>query len=142
MRLERWALLFIAAVLVLVVPAYGNAAVSGWRRLARMYRATASLKPQVRFVTARMRGVQYMWSLCISADAERVHFSMVGVWRIGHAPITVPWADIAISNSGRGTRHGIRFDFKQQPGLYLVISRNAADKLARISGHELEVPVS
>lgn len=69
---------------------------SGWRKLALLYPATASLiKPDTvhRMVTAKMGASRYKGSLTVGFSPEGMHLSVMVLFRLGHPPLFIPWSE-------------------------------------------------
>ena len=100
------------------------ASVGGWRLLAARYPANADDFNGKRWHmrSGRMRWTtRYNGVLTIGADMRGLYLSVFILFRVGHAPIYVPW-DFAEVREQRGLVFSyLAFVFKEFPGIYLTV---------------------
>src|SRR5919198_5653126 len=88
--------------------------ISGWRALAERYRATQRCTG-VRFwmKSAAMRwGVGYRSSVNFGVDSSGLFLSVFPLFRAGHPPLLIPWADISFSRERGWLFDGVRLEFR------------------------------
>jgi len=111
------------------------AAIGGWGRLARAYRAAQPFTGQKWswqtgwFGWARYRGV-----LTLGADSTGLSLEVMRLFRIAHPPLFIPWGDITTEE-----RAGFLFPvtvlrFAQVPGVALSLLRGTAEQLLAARG--------
>ena len=117
------------------------AAVSGWRRLARVYRLTTPFNGrQWRFRSARMRwSTNYSGCLTIGADVRGLYLGVLFVFRIGHPPVFVPWSDVRMTvHKGRVFRY-LDFTFARAPGVVVGVDERLARNILQAGRRSLPV---
>ena len=103
---------------------------SGWRSLAVRYSAGKVFSGQLfRLQSGQMRWVGINRCLNIGANREGLHLSMLPVFAIFHAPLFVPWRDIAVTPKNKLIRKGIEFRLGRDPGVPLWLETRLAERL-------------
>jgi hypothetical protein len=89
---------------------YTIAAVSGWKRLRRLY-GTATFEG----VTSRFSGYvgrsRFRGALIAGATPAGLFLNVAAPFRIGAGPVLIPWQDIAVSPARPGVGSLVTFDF-------------------------------
>ena len=112
------------------------AVVSGWRELARAYRAERPIiaTAEWRNRRGRMRyGSAYKGCLNIAANAMGMQLSLWSIFRPGHPPLFIPWTDIQTELVHGIFFESIRFSFLRA-NTTLLLHRNLAEEVLR-AGH-------
>lgn len=86
--------LFVAAW---VFTGYGVALMSGWRQLAQRFRMQGDFSgTKWSMQSAKMRyGTGYNNALTIGADSTGMFLAPLALFRMGHSPLFIPWAEIS-----------------------------------------------
>lgn len=138
--MEAAALMRIAAATALFVSMYLGAVwlvsrVSGWRELRAAYPAPARV---VEGYTWRLRGARLRWlgayrnALRLTANPHGIHLAPIWLFRLGHEPIWIPWADVhAEQRRSFGFYSELKLSFARVPGVPLTIGGAVADELQR-----------
>jgi hypothetical protein len=112
--------------------------ISGWAVLSRRFRDSAAFHSyQWRFESARMRTLwgNYHNVLKFGADETGLYMSVLLPFRVGHAPLFIPWAEIQVSSSIRGLLFkGRKLLLGRQESIPLLISVSLADKIKSAAG--------
>lgn len=104
------------------------ASLSGWRELAQKY-GVGSVSSFTRKTTGgRIGGVAYNGCLVVGANAEGVALSVLLLFRPGHAPIFVPWAELSMGAEG-SVAGATRLRFRAAPQVTLELPEIVADWL-------------
>lgn len=137
--MEAAALVRIAAAAGIFVSMFVGAVwlvsrVSGWRELRAAYPASAPVSGY----TWRLRGARLRWlgayrnALRLTANPQGIHLAPIWLFRLGHEPIWVPWADVhAEQRRSFGFYSELKLSFARVPGVPLTISGAIADELQR-----------
>jgi len=114
---------------------------SGWRYLARVYRASQPfLGGRWRPWAASMRwGVNYNGLLALGADSQGMHMSVFFLFRIGHPPLFIPWPDISASPLRSWWFRMARLEFEKYRSTYLLIPQKMAERLSHASGLQVQL---
>lgn len=64
------------------------------------------------------------------ADDEAVTFDLPRLFRIGHAPLTIPWHEITVVAT---KKRSVRFETQRAPTVSITISRDLAAKFDEVS---------
>jgi hypothetical protein len=114
-------------VLLWLAICYGIASVSGWRRLRVLYETSPFVG-----ATSRISGYvgpsRYRGALIAGATAAGLYLNVVAVFRIGTAPLLIPWRDITVSPPSGGLVSLVTFDFPRA-GTSLRVPESVAGKL-------------
>ncbi|NPC71954.1 hypothetical protein D7Y27_34350 [Corallococcus sp. AB004] len=93
-HLPPW-LFFVMFPVIFVLVSYVLAAMGGWRRLARDYRLDKGGGfPCRSFVSGEVGGVSYGNCLTLGGDARGLYLAAFFLFRLGHPPLCIPWADV------------------------------------------------
>ena len=114
---------------------------SGWRHLAKVYRANQPHSGQ-RFrpyAASMRRNVNYNGMLMLSAGPQGLYLSMTLLFRPGHPPLFIPWTDISASVERRRWFNLAKLRFKGYEETFLLIPLKLARKLASASGFQFQV---
>ena len=109
---------------------------SGWATLAAVYPAGELLTPNVRYrwQSALMNAnTKYNAALTIVADGRAVHFAMFPLFKVGHAPLSVPWEDIHAAPRELLFMHRIALTFARAPHVTMLIPVALAGRLTAAS---------
>ena len=113
--------------------------ISGWAVLSRRFRDRAAFHSyQWRFESARMRTLwgNYHNVLKFGADETGLYMSVLLPFRVGHAPLFIPWAEIQVSSGIRGLLFKRRkLMLGRQESIPLLISVSLADKIKSAANH-------
>jgi hypothetical protein len=111
---------------------------SGWVALSRRFRDIGRFYSyQWSFQTIRMRTLWGNYSNCVNfgADETGLYMAVFPIFRIGHAPLLIPWSEIQVLSGNRG------FIFKKRKLLLgqhelipLVVNLSLAEKLKEAAG--------
>ena len=132
---QAWAFAVLFVALWIAVSALIGA-VSGWRRLAMRYPEVRPFTGQLwRFQSGRMRNAMgYNNCLTVGADGLGLHLSVLFLFRVGHAPVFVPWGAVRVSPERWLFLRRFRLDFRDEPGVSLAISDRLAERLKTAAG--------
>jgi hypothetical protein len=80
------------------------AEISGWSLLAKRFRRQRVMGEEMWiFRSARMRfRVRYGQCLNVAADTFGIYFSIFSLFRVGHAPLLIPWEEVVVQSEERG----------------------------------------
>lgn len=119
-------------VFLWVVTIWIMAYATGWRRLAAVYGKRPLQFPicwQGQHLTLRKWG-GYNGIIIVCADGEAVTFDLPRLFRIGHAPITIPWHEITVVAT---QKRSVKFQTQRAPTVSIAISRDLAAKFDEVS---------
>ena len=109
--------------------------VGGWKILSRDYRANSAFdgkKMWFKSIGLR-RGVSYNNCITAGADKYGLYLAVLPIFRVGHPPLFIPWADISTE---AGTRRFfgefVKFTFTKQPEVAVILSKKLAARIFRI----------
>jgi hypothetical protein len=117
--------------------------VSGWATLAAAYPAAPVSTPSTRFAwqSAFMNGnAKYSGAMTVVADAQRGHFAMFPLLRIGHEAFSVPWDDIRVERRQLLLTERAALTFARAPGVTMLVSRSLVERLGHASGGHVRLP--
>jgi hypothetical protein len=131
--------IFVLYFIVLwVLVSYLVGLLSGWIALSRRFRDSGAFYSyQWPFQSVRMRTLWGNYHNCASfgADEAGLYMAVFPPFRIGHAPLLIPWSEIQVLSGNRG------FIFKKRKLLLgrqelipLVVSLSLAEKLKDAAG--------
>ena len=135
LRANPWVIpLFVVAWGWLVTA--GIARLSGWSRLAELYRATQPFEGEKwRFQSIRMRYLShYNNCLTFGADAQGLYIAMLFLLRAGHPPLLIPWSELEIRPKDYFLMGGYELSFPRVPGITVWVRRDLGEKIARAAG--------
>ncbi len=109
--------------------------VSGWARLAEVYRATAPFQgTKWFFQSAQMRYLShYNGCLTFGANEQGMYAAGWGPFRAGAAPLLVPWGDLEIRPEKRWLIAGYGLRFRQAPDVPMWVRQSLGDKIVQAS---------
>ena len=110
----------------------------GWRALARRYPAADIADGAgVRALSSLSRPGGHKKWVKLRAGADRLNFAAFILHQPGHAPFSVPWADVdaVVEKMWFGTR--VMLSFANMPGVRMRVSQRAARRVAEASGGRL-----
>jgi len=112
---------------------------SGWRQLAKAYRANQPFSGnRFRPWAASMRwGVNYNGLITLCANPHGLFISTSFLFRAGHPPLFVPWADISTSTERTWWIKLMKLTFARYDSTFLVVPYKVGEKLYRESGNQL-----
>ena len=114
------------------------AQISGWAVLSRSFCDRAAVHSyQWHFESARMRTLwgTYHNVAKFGADETGLYMSVLLPFRVGHAPLFIPWAEIQVSSGVRGLLFKSRkLLLGRQQSIPLLISVSLADKIKSAAG--------
>ena len=122
--------LFIVVTFVIVI--WVMAYATGWRRLMGVYEKRPLQFPTCwhrQHLTLRTWG-GYNGVVIACADDEAVTFDLPRFLHIGHAPITIPWDEIAVVAA---KKRSVKFLAQRAPTVSIAISRELAAKFDEVS---------
>lgn len=104
---------------------------SGWSRLAKIYRSRDSFAgEQWHFVSGQLRNfVNYRNCLTVGANADGLYLSILFPFRAGHPPLFIPWSDITVSEEKLFFAKVGRFTFRQAPDMKVTLLLDTAKKV-------------
>jgi len=112
--------------------------VSGWALLSHRFRDRATFQSyQWQFQSARMRTLwgNYHNVIKFGADETGLYMSVSLPFRVGHAPLLIPWEEIQVSTGVRGLLFKSRkLLLGRQESIPLLISISLADKIQSAAG--------
>lgn len=102
------------------------AQLSGWRQLAEVYPERPLQFPTCwKWQSIVLRwGSSYSGVLTVCADENGVTIVPMWLFRIGHAPLTIPWEDITVIKNS----YSVKLQLQQMPTLSVKISPKLATK--------------
>jgi len=125
-------------IVVWVLVSYVIGLLSGWVSLSRRFRDSGAFYSyQWPFQSVRMRTLWGTYSNCANfgADEAGLYMAVFPIFRIGHPPLFIPWAEIQVVSGNRG------LIFKKRKLLLgrnelipLVVSVSMAEKLREAAG--------
>jgi len=122
--------LFFAATYVVTI--WVMAYATGWRRLMDAYEKRPLQFPTCwrrQHLTLRTWG-DYNGVIIACANDEAVTFDLPRFLRIGHAPITIPWNEIAVVAT---KKRSVKFLAQHAPTVSLTINQDFAEKFDEVS---------
>lgn len=115
----------------------------GWKELASVYTFTGGfLGIRYRFQSARMRsGMNYNNMLTVGTDVYALYLSMFLLFRMGHAPLCIPWGEISARYEKGFFGKSVKLEFKRCPNVYILLGERLSRKLVEASGGGFRVEV-
>jgi hypothetical protein len=131
-------ILLIAGWILFAIPV---SYMSGWHHLAKVYRASQPQSGErFRPWAASMRwNVNYNGMLSVAAGPQGLYLSMIFLFRPGHPPLFIPWADISATVERRWWFTLAKLRFKGYDSTFLLIPLKLAQKLSTASGFQFQV---
>jgi len=110
-------------------------ATGGWRILARDYRANSLFDGQklwLKSATMR-RWTNYNNCVNIGANNYGLYLSVLPLFRVGHPPLFIPWADISTKAASRRLLPDVvKFSFAKQPEVPVILSKKLAGRIFKL----------
>jgi len=113
-----------------------RAIIGGWIKLARSYGISRSVRPRDgvvrkwRLQTAYMRWLTtYGNCLTFCADSNQLFISTGWLFRIGHAPLIIPWDEVTAVRGKGLLKHIVELRFKRAPSIPIRIGRILYERL-------------
>ena len=107
-------------------------AFGGWNILSRHYRADSGFdgkKMWLKSIGLR-RSSNYNHCITIGVNQYGMYLAVIPIFRIGHAPLFFPWADISTeAGSRRFFGDFVRFKFAKQPDVPVILSERLAARI-------------
>jgi hypothetical protein len=112
------------------------AVVGGWKSLADSYASTDTFEgKQLWWRHGRFNhSIGYNGCLNLGAGARGLHLSVMVLFRLGHAPLLIPWSDITLSESRFWLVKSTTFSFSRVPTVQLHLRPTLAQKLLQSPG--------
>jgi hypothetical protein len=107
-------------------------ALSGWRELARSYRAHHTVQGRrFHFQSARMKHfTAFRGSLIIRVSEAGLHLSVLPLFRIGMPSLFIPWADVSAVHKHLWFGPVVEYRFRECPQVPFVIARRLANRIS------------
>jgi hypothetical protein len=118
--------------------------ISGWTVLAKRFRHDRSFYDEMwGFQSAKMRfNVHYGNCLSIGADVSGLYLAVFPIFRIGHPPLLIPWAEISVSQGDSGLVFKKReLHLGRQEAIPFRISKSLAGKVRGAAGNAWPVEI-
>jgi len=117
---------------------------SGWHKLAEVYRATQPFSGTwMRPWAASMGwGVNYNGLINIGADTSGIYISIFFLFRPGHPPLFIPLGEISATGARTWRTMWLsmaRLQFGKFPSAYLLIPMKTAEALSQASGLQFRI---
>jgi hypothetical protein len=132
---------------LLFIPLWGAVSVflafmGGWRKLAMTYRANHPFfGKKFYFQSASMRRMtNYNKVLIIGANREGLFISVLFIFRLGHPPLFIPWAEISIKAKEEKFFDRCELTPARCPDIPITISQGLMEKIS--TGREESAPIT
>ncbi len=108
---------------------------SGWSRLGEQYVARGGASGHVERTSGVVGASRYKNALKIAGDSRGLHLSVLGLFRIGHPPLHIPWSALETKrDSRRGWGETLIFEVRGV-GTRIEVKRRVGERaLAAKSG--------
>lgn len=110
------------------------AAVGGWNRLAKFYRAPGPFQGAKQVASGAMGLANYGFSLLLGADAGGLSLETTGFVRTGHAPLFIPWTDLQAEEVSGLFGSRVFIGFSKAPGIILRLRKKTVLELKQKTG--------
>ncbi len=109
---------------------------SGWKLLATEYAFEGEVKGEkFRFKSAQMKhSTSYSGCVTFTANAKGLGLSALFVFRLGHAPLFIPWNAIDVKEEKRLSRSMMNFHIKDHE-VPIWISHSLGEKILSAANH-------
>lgn len=137
---EEWfpALILPAFAAFWIAISYVISVVGGWRELAQHYRAAEFSGECWHFQSAAMRwSTRYGNVLTVGANAQGLYLAVLFLFRAGHPPLFVPWADIELRLIRGTIFRYVTIELLQHRGIFITVSKRLGYRIARASGQRI-----
>jgi hypothetical protein len=104
---------------------------SGWAKLGRRYPAMGRFEgTRYRFRAASLRyGMHYNGCVTVGANADGIYLSVIFLFRAGHPPVFVPWADVSVTPVEGWLLRYLEFRFKNAPNVWVRFPRAFGEQI-------------
>lgn len=136
MNLQNPQIFFVVFVCVWLLVGIFAAQMSGWAQLSRYYRSEATFEGERwRFRRCRMRWLTH-YDRCVTtgANTQGLYLSLFFLFRAGHPPLFVPWAEVTVKQGKTLFWDWTEFRFKQAPGVWMKFYGGLGDEIGRVAG--------
>ena len=114
----------------------------GWAKLARYYRASESFDGErLFFRSAQVGQSSYRNCLTMGAGPRALHLSVFFLFRVGHPPLLIPWADISAKDTHWLLGRGYELRFRLVPEVKMRLPSEIGDELQSEAGSRWPVAV-
>lgn len=108
---------------------------SGWRKLAKLYPQSDIMEGQLFRITqgavGRLRNKNVMR---LRAGYSHLHFSMLRLFSIGHAPFSVPWSDVTGTQGKYFLFHRVaRLTMVKAPSIRITVPADVGERVIAAS---------
>jgi hypothetical protein len=108
------------------------AQLSGWVELARVYRFEGEFQgKRWSLESAMLNSVRYKSCLTVGATPEGMYLRPALIFRFGHQPLFIPWADISVEPANAAFFWHSNLHFAQARHTSLKIGKGLAERLAQ-----------
>jgi len=109
---------------------------TGWLALAEIYRATQPFEGERwHFQSAKFRFTSgYKHVLTIGSNKEGLFLSVFFLFRVGHAPLFIPWQDISVRPAKFLWFRMFQFEFRQVPSIKVRLREKLGEKIQAAAG--------
>ncbi|HNT73822.1 MAG TPA: hypothetical protein PKH77_02260 [Anaerolineae bacterium] len=105
----------------------------GWGRLASFYRAVEPFTGQTwTWRGGRLGFVNYRSVLTLGADPAGLYLAVMPLFRVGHAPLWIPWSEIEVVERDGILGLYMGFRFAQAPDVVLYLLPNLGGRLLAV----------
>jgi hypothetical protein len=74
----------------------------GWHGLASRYRVNGDATPKMQSISGAIGPVSYNYVLQVGASKAGLELRVMALFRAGHPPLRIPWADIRVEDEHAG----------------------------------------
>ena len=112
------------------------ARIGGWTVLSTFYRLSSPFDGERwRFQSGEMRWkVGYNSCLTLGVNASGVYLSVFFLFRLGHPPLFIPWADISVKEKKGLVFTYAEFRFRQAPTIPLRVRERLGRRMVTAAG--------
>lgn len=108
--------------------------ISGWAKLAKVYRFDGSFQDRSwSFQSARVGWGNYNGVLTVGANWEGLYLKPFFLFQFGHPPLFIPWYDISVQQTSSIFKT-VEFRFQRVPSAPLKLSQKLSQRLAEVAG--------
>jgi len=109
--------------------------ISGWMRLAKVYRFDGNFQGQQwAMQSARIGWGNYNGVLTVGSNWEGLYLKPFFLFQFGHPPLFIPWYEISIKQTGSIFK-STEFCFQRVPSIHLKLSQKLSQRLAQAAGN-------
>jgi hypothetical protein len=109
--------------------------VGGWNMLSRDYRANSIFDGKKMWLKSigMRRWTNYNNCITVGANKYGLYLAVLPIFRVGHAPLFIPWAEISTeAGSRRLFGNFVKFRFAKQPDVPVIFSEKCAARIFKI----------